>query len=65
MLKRREFWIAVVDLVVGLLAYFGSKYLAPGIFEDVQFVIALMQPFVLMIIALLLGDELVRKIRAR
>jgi uncharacterized membrane protein YhaH (DUF805 family) len=62
-LKRKEFWIALVDLVVGLALYFGAKYLAPRIFDDVKFVIALAQPFILIIIGMLALDEVVRKIR--
>lgn len=64
MLKRKEFWIAAVTLAVEVVAYFGAKYLAPDAFEDVQFLIGILQPFVLMIIGLLIADGIVRRLKA-
>ena len=46
-----ELWIALVDVVVGLVLYFGAKYLAPELAKDVVFVVGILQPFVLALIA--------------
>ena len=46
-----ELWIALVDVVVGLALYFGAKYLAPEFAKDMTFVIGILQPFVLALIA--------------
>ena len=46
-----ELWIALVDVVVGLVLYFGAKYLTPELSGDVTFVIGILQPFVLALIA--------------
>ena len=61
----RELWIALVDLFVSLVVYFVAKYAAPAIAEDVKFVIGLLQPLVLAIIARLYAETLAFKIAAR
>lgn len=50
MFKTKEFWTAALGLIVSLVSYFGAKYLAPSIFEDVQFVVKLIEPFILLLI---------------
>ena len=65
MQMTRELWIALADLFVSLLVYFVAKYAAPEIAEDVKFVIGLLQPFVLAIIARLYAETLAVKISAR
>lgn len=61
----KELWIALVDVVVGLAIYYAAKYFAPEIAEDVKFAIALLQPFVLAIIARLYAETLAIKIATR
>ena len=61
----RELWIALLDLVASLLVYFGAKYFAPEIADDIKFVIGLLQPFVLAVIARLYAETLAVKISAR
>lgn len=61
----KEFWIAVVDVVVGLLVYFLTKYLAPELADDALFVIGMLQPLVLALIAYFFADRLAERIAAR
>jgi hypothetical protein len=48
--KSRKFWIVVLDVVVSCALFFGAKYIAPEAFEDVKFVIGVLQAPVLMLI---------------
>lgn len=64
LLKLKEFWTVVVDLVVSLAIYFGGKYLAPGAFEDLKFVILALQPVVALLIAVFASERLEARIRA-
>ena len=53
LLRSRKFWIAIMDVVISSVLFFGAKYLAPGAFDDVQFLIVTIQvPVVLVITAL-------------
>ena len=53
LLQSRKFWIAIMDVVFCSILYFGAKYLAPGAFEDVSFLIGVVQvPVILVITAL-------------
>ena len=45
-----KFWLAVLDVVVSAILYFVGKYSQPDLFEDLKFVIALIQPIVVTII---------------
>ena len=49
--KSRKFWTAIVDVAVVLILYFVGKYAAPGLAEDVNFIVAAMQPVFVMVIA--------------
>jgi len=64
MFNTKEFWIAVVDLVVSVALYFGAKYLAPEAFEDVKFLIGVLQPFVIMIIGVLVTAKVIAGVAA-
>jgi hypothetical protein len=52
LLQSRKFWIAVVDLFVSNITYFVSKYVAPGMGNDILWLIGSWQP---VIIALITG----------
>lgn len=46
LLRSRKFVVAMCDLVVALVLYFGGKYVAPahpGVMEDVKFLIGVLQ----------------------
>ena len=49
--RSRKFLTMLLDVVVGLVAYFIAKYAAEDIANDVMMVIGLMQPVVLAVIA--------------
>ncbi len=50
--RSRKFLTMVLDLVVSLVIYFVTKYLAPAVAEDVLFVVAGIQPVVLAVIVM-------------
>lgn len=51
LLRSRKFLIAVFDaVVVGVLIYFSSKYGSANLAEDIQYLVTILQPVVLMII---------------
>ena len=45
-LQDEKPWIALVNVVLSLLLYFGGKYEMPSHFEDAKFLIGVLQPFV-------------------
>ncbi len=51
LLKSRKFWIVVLDVVVSTALFFGAKYIAPAAFDDIKFVIGVLQAPVLLLIA--------------
>ena len=51
LLKSRKFWITVFDVVVSTITFFGSKYLAPDVAENILWLIAAWQPVIVMLIA--------------
>ena len=57
LIQSRKFWLMVVDLVVSLILFFGAKYLAPSVFDDVKFVVAAIQPVFITIIAAIAHED--------
>ena len=49
--KSRKFWIVILDVLVSSALFFGAKYIAPAAFEDVKFVIGVLQAPILLLIA--------------
>lgn len=49
LLHSRKFWLAMLDLVLGVVTYFVSKY-APLAADDVKFVFGMIQPVLLIVI---------------
>lgn len=45
-----KFWLAVLDVVISAILYFVGKYSQPDLFDDLKFVIALIQPIIVTII---------------
>lgn len=60
---EREFWILVLDIVISAVVYFGTKYLAPEVFEDVQFVVLAIQPIVVAVLGKLYADRKTTEIK--
>ena len=50
LLRSRKFWILLMDVVVSSVLFFGAKYIAPAAFDDVKFVIGILQAPVLFLI---------------
>ena len=50
LLRSRKFWILVMDLVVSCVLFFGAKYIVPSLFDDVKFLIGILQAPVLFLI---------------
>ena len=49
--KSRKFWIVVLDVLVSSALFFGAKYIAPSTFDDIKFVIGILQAPILLLIA--------------
>lgn len=61
--RLKEFWTVVADLIVSCALYFGGKYLAPGAFEDLKFVILVLQPVVGLLIAVFATERMEAEIK--
>ncbi len=60
LLRSRKFVVAMCDLAVALVLYFGGKYVAPahpGIMEDVKFLIGVLQVPVGLVIAAIAYED--------
>jgi hypothetical protein len=60
----KALWTAIIDLVVSLVLYFCGKYLTPDYFEDVKFVLAAVNLFVVVLLAHFYGEEIRRVLDA-
>ena len=60
LLQSRKFWLLILDSVVALVLYFVGKY-APGVGADVEFVILVMQPVFIVIIAAIAWEDAAAK----
>jgi hypothetical protein len=56
LLKSRKFWLMILDLVVSLALFFVGRF-APGSAEDVKYVIGLIQPVFVTIIAAIAYED--------
>lgn len=50
-LHSRRFWTLIIDSVVSLVIYFGTKYMSPAMMDDAKFAIAMLQPIAAFLIA--------------
>jgi hypothetical protein len=50
LLRSRKFMVLLLDTAASLLLYFGGKYLGGATYDDLKFVIGLLQPVALMLI---------------
>lgn len=51
LLKSRKFLLLVLDVLMSAALYFGGKYAGASAFEDIQFLIAGLQPVFVAVIA--------------
>jgi len=56
----RKFLIMMLDVIVSLALYFIVKYVEPSIVEDIKFVIAALQPVVLVVINSIAKEDAAR-----
>jgi hypothetical protein len=61
--SSQEFWTLVIDIVVSSVLYFVGKYAGPSAFEDVKFVMGLVNAMAALLIFGMFGVR-VAKIRA-
>jgi len=57
LLRSRKFLIAVLDVVLSVTAFFVGKYAAPDIAEDINFMIAALQPVALILISAIAYED--------
>jgi hypothetical protein len=50
LLHSRKFWIMAWDFAVSIALYFGAKYAGASVFEDIKFLIGILQAPVVTII---------------
>ena len=66
LLHSRKFCLLILDTLVSLALYFVGKYAPAGVFEDVKFVIAALQPvFVAVIIMIAYEDKAAMEAESR
>ena len=57
LVRSRKFLLALLDVVIALVLFFGTKYAAPVVFEDIQFLILTLQPVFVAIIAAIAYED--------
>jgi hypothetical protein len=57
LLLSRKFWLLILDTVVSLVLYFGTKYLTPMALDDVKILIITLQPVFVTIIAAIAHED--------
>ena len=56
LLHSRKFWLAMLDLLIGMVTYFVARY-APQAGDDVKFVFASIQPVLLLVIGAIAYED--------
>jgi|GEM_PF-6840338 len=57
LVRSRKCLLAVLDVVIALVLFFGTKYAAQAVFEDIQFLILTLQPVFVAIIAAIAYED--------
>lgn len=55
--QSRKFLVLIFDFVVSIVLYFGAKYASPFVFEDIKFLIGVLQVPVGVIIAAIASED--------
>ena len=55
--RSRKFLIFISDVFFSTLLYFVGKYAVPGVAEDINFLVAALQPGVLVVIAAIAYED--------
>ena len=59
--RSRKFLIFISDVFFSTLLYFVGKYAVPGVAEDINFLVAVLQPGVLILIAAIAYEDVQAK----
>ena len=57
LVQSRSFWVVVLDFVFSVILYFVSKYLGESVAADVRFMIGVLQPVALVLVAAFTYDD--------
>ena len=57
LLASRKFWLGSADLVVSIVTYFVTKYVAPAYAKDILFLLAALQPMAIAIIVGITAED--------
>ena len=57
LLKSKSFWVVVLDFVFSVILYFVGKYLGESVGADVRFMIGVLQPVALVLVAAFTYDD--------
>ncbi len=55
--RSRKLWVMMVDVVVSLTLYFAAKYLDRSLYDDIYFVIGLLQPIAMTVVAMIAHED--------
>ena len=64
LLQSRKFLLMVLDIVISLVLYFGTKYLDPSAVDDIKVVIGLLQPLFVTIIYSIAKEDAAQSLSA-
>lgn len=57
LLRSRKFWLLVLDVVISSILFFGGKHLGESAFEDIKFLVGVLQPVFVFIIAAIAYED--------
>lgn len=61
LLHSSKFWLLVLDTVITVALFFIGKYATPELAEDINFLIASLQPIFIALIAAIAGEDMAAK----
>lgn len=62
LLRSRKFLIAIFDAIIaGVVIYFSGKYGSANLAEDVQYLVAILQPVFVMLVAAIAYEDAAEK----
>ena len=61
LIHSSKFWLLVLDTVITIVLFFVGKYATPALAEDINFLIASLQPVFIALIASIAGEDIALK----
>lgn len=58
--RSRKFLVLLLDTALSLALYFGAKYIGGPAFDDIKFLIGLLQPVALMVIYAIAQEDVAK-----